>query len=193
VADAAELIKHTGRFYDRYAETHKASPAGGAGLRNGSGKSLGTFGGGYCPNCRAAGTSSATAAEGHPRAELFATALSPRGRQQERSRTFLDRTIGQGTGEGAAAAAGREVDLKELDQRCYSLLESNARLCLRLQGLGLEYAGLARELIAAEGVREIEREREGKGEGGRERERESERERGKGSDSIVLLQQETER
>lgn len=218
MADAAELIKHTGRFYDRYAETHKASIAEGTDPRNGSGKSLGTLGGGYCQNCRAAGTSSATAAEGHPGAGPSVSAPSLRGQQQESSRSFLSslgaggvkgvatgiggrcyfpetsgsapaaaagspqcwgggggessgnfleryrtcetRTVGRRTGGGGAAAAGGEVDLRELDQRCYSLLESNARLCLRLQGLGLEYAGLARELLAAGEVRVCVRERE---------------------------------
>ena len=201
VADAAELIKHTGRFYDQYTEMHKASSTGGPGnAHTGPGKSLGTFRSGYCPNCRATGAFSATAAEGQPRAEPHANATHLRGMQQalgvagstvygigigsschfaetsgtapaataaaaagsppwgsgENSRTFL----GRAGAEGAAAAAGgrrgpaREVDMRELDQRCYSLLESNARLCLRLQGLGLEYAGLVRELLrTAEEVR----------------------------------------
>lgn len=41
--------------------------------------------------------------------------------------------------------------MRELDRQCYSLLESNAQLCLKLQGLGLEYAGLTRVLLSTGG------------------------------------------
>ncbi|CAM9558824.1 unnamed protein product, partial [Scytosiphon promiscuus] len=63
---------------------------------------------------------------------------------------FLDRTVEQGT-LGADASGGFSVGadgVRKLDQRCYTLLEANARLCLRVQGLGLEFAGLSRELLA---------------------------------------------
>lgn len=42
-----------------------------------------------------------------------------------------------------------ELLLRQLDQQCYELLESNAGLCLRVQQLGLEYSGLRRDFASA--------------------------------------------
>lgn len=58
-------------------------------------------------------------------------------------------TDADGPGEQGTArldAEGGELSVKELDKRCYDLLECNARLCLRIQELGLGYSGLVREI-----------------------------------------------
>lgn len=142
MADAAELIKHTGRFYDRYSETHKANTAGGKQSPSVAGNSRG----GNAEH-NATSTSSAAAAESHPWVG------------EESSRSILRRTVELGVGTATVATASASVRrrdgcdcavgaaLKEMDHKCYSLLESNAQLCLRVQGLGLEYAGLTRELL----------------------------------------------
>lgn len=78
----------------------------------------------------------------------------PWGGEGECSGNFLGRTVEHGVAVTAAAAAAEKdgcAALRELDRQCYSLLESNAQLCLKLQGLGLEYAGLTRVLLAAGG------------------------------------------
>lgn len=69
----------------------------------------------------------------------------------ENSGSFLGRTVRRGSenvATGGAFAAPTEA-VRELDDRCYTLLEANAQLCLRLQGLALEFAGLTRELLAS--------------------------------------------
>lgn len=40
---------------------------------------------------------------------------------------------------------GNSSAVRELDERCYSLLDANAQLCLRVHGLGLQCSRLARE------------------------------------------------
>lgn len=188
MADAAALIKHTGRFYDLYSETHRATPP-----PAGDGESswilpgnLGTGeGGSFCRNCGAAPGVAVVSTPGAHKAGTFPKAGFPQGRRQsvgaggggspiypgsgsfsrtgtatasagsqawggggEKSGNFLGRTV-EHWAEAAAATAGGAAATKELDRRCYSLLESNAQLCLKLQGLGLEYAGLTRVLLAA--------------------------------------------
>lgn len=53
-----------------------------------------------------------------------------------------------GAGDAETRTAVGTASLKELDKRCYDLLESNARLCLRMQELGLAYSSLARGIAA---------------------------------------------
>ncbi|CAB1106792.1 unnamed protein product [Ectocarpus sp. CCAP 1310/34] len=185
VAEASDLIRQTGHFYDRYSETHKNA----GGDKNGDDKASEKIPGGNSSllgNDATAGRHQnrgvATAAgqsdrcEGRHRAASAGAAmersfgangsspgnpppgvfspqqLSAGGHQPWRGRedsgNCLDRTLEHRHGVGAGPA------LRELDRACYSLLESNAQLCLRLQGLGLEYAGLSRQLLAS-GAKEV--------------------------------------
>lgn len=193
VADAAALVKHTGRFYDLYSEMHKANPpCEGENLRAVPENVLGKCGGGgFCRNCGAT-TAPPNTPGGSLEPRSFAKAAFPQGYQQslgagagspsypgsgsftptatatasagfqpwgggeENSGNFFGRTVEHGAVAAAAAGKGGSAALRELDRQCYSLLESNAQLCLKLQGLGLEYAGLTRVLLAAGGeVRDI--------------------------------------
>ena len=161
VDDTASLVKLTGSFYDRYSDTHReisAAARGGAPLANAAGgfarnKIPGKFGYGYHREISFRndyGTGSGSRVVG---ADVF----EPRGanrnsagsatnqpRSAENVGSNLDRAAEYNVG-GAAGFVGTAV--RELDRRCYSLLEANAQLCLKLQGLGLEYAGLTRELL----------------------------------------------
>ncbi|CAN0083794.1 unnamed protein product [Ectocarpus sp. 12 AP-2014] len=180
VAEASDLIRQTGHFYDRYSETHKnvggekigddkASekvPGGNSGLL-GNDATAGRYqnrgaatGAGQSDRCegghRAASAGAAIersfgangCSAGDPPPGVFSPKQLPtRGHQPWRGRedsgNFLDRTLEYRHGVGTGPA------LRELDRACYSLLESNAHLCLRLQGLGLEYAGLIRQRMAS--------------------------------------------
>lgn len=169
VADTAGLVKLTGSFYDRYSDTHRAravpaTAAAGAvppvvvgadgGLAGNKfprkfiygsrretefGDNYGTDGGSHAMG--GAGGANRHDASGNSGASAM---LNPP-QSAETSRNNLDRTAEYGAGRTHAGFDGAAV--RELDRRCYSLLEANAQLCLRLQGLGLEYAGLTRELL----------------------------------------------
>lgn len=158
VSDTGALIKQTGIFYDRYSATHRdntadvaayssslrnVDPAPGAKDSHGapveSGRrDIGEHRLGINTKPNAVDKVSATATDWAKRVEVA--------RQEEKTRNFLDRTVEAGAAGGGAGAK----ELQELDRQCYSLLESNAQLCLRLQGLGLDYTGLARRLAAEE-------------------------------------------
>ncbi|CAM9505793.1 unnamed protein product [Ectocarpus sp. 12 AP-2014] len=180
VAEASDLVRRTGHFYDRYSETHKNAggektgddkvsekvPGGNSsllgndataelyqnrGAATGAGQSDRWEGGHRAASAGAAiersfGANGCSA--GDPPPSVFSTQQLPAGghqpwRGREDSENFLDRTLEYRHGVGTGPA------LRELDRACYSLLESNAQLCLRLQGLGLEYAGLIRQLMAS--------------------------------------------
>lgn len=181
LADATALVKHTGRFYDRYSETHKTANPSREGGNSGTipGNVLGKGGDGGCRHCGAGAGSSNPRPSAKPafpqgnQQSLGVGASSPthhgsgsfaptatattspcshawRG-EEERSGNFLTRTVEHGATVAAAVGKGGGAALRELDCQCYSLLESNAQLCLKLQGLGLEYAGLTRMLLATGG------------------------------------------
>eukprot|EP00903_Cladosiphon_okamuranus_P018583 g17106.t1 len=183
LADAAALVKDTGRFFDRYSETHKeVNPSGEGTLPRAIPGSVPGKGGdcGFCRHCGASagssnprpgakpafpqayqqslgvGVSSPTYHGSGSFAQTATATASPwsqpwRG-EEERSRNFLAQTVEHGATTAAAAVGnGGGSALRELDRQCYSLLESNAQLCLKLQGLGLEYAGLTRVLLATGG------------------------------------------
>lgn len=179
VAEASDLIRRTGHFYDRYSETHKNAggekngdeasekiPGGNSnllgndatagryqnrGAATGAGQSDRCEGGHRAASAGAAiersfGANGCSPGDAPP--GVFSPQQLPAGghqpwRGREDSGNFLDRTLEHRHGVGTGPA------LRELDRACYSLLESNAQLCLRLQGLGLEYAGLTRELMAS--------------------------------------------
>lgn len=175
VTDTAGLVKLTGSFYDRYSDTHRARAAASTAAAGAvppvvisadggfaGNKFLRKFGYGYHRETDFGGdygTDSGSHAVGGARG-----AMGPRGakrydasdisgasamlnppRSVENSGNNLDRTAEYGAGRAHAGFDGAAV--RELDRRCYSLLEANAQLCLRLQGLGLEYAGLTREML----------------------------------------------
>lgn len=179
VAETSDLIKRTGHFYDRYSETHKNAGGDKSGEEDVSGKIPGgnsllgndaaTASGWYQNRGASTGTGQSDRCEGRHRCErsfgangcsrgdpsvLSTEQLPAEGRHPRRGRedsgNFLDRTLEEQQWDGVGAGPA----LRELDRACYSLLESNAQLCLRLQGLGLEYAGLTRELMAS-GDREV--------------------------------------
>ncbi|CAN0219457.1 unnamed protein product, partial [Ectocarpus sp. 8 AP-2014] len=179
VAEASDLIRRTGHFYDRYSETHKNAggekdgddeasekiPGGNSGLLDATagryqnrGAATGAGQSGRCEGRHRAASAGAAIersfgakgrSPGDPPPGVFSPQQLPAGgghqpwRGREDSGNFLDRPLEHRHWVGTGPA------LRELDRACYSLLESNAQLCLRLQGLGLEYAGLTRELMAS--------------------------------------------
>lgn len=143
VADAAALIKETGRFYDLYSETHRAAQctlatstapaiAHAVGSQDGHVGGV-TVSGKYTSRC----TATSHGLDGVKNGINRFTA-TPAG----------SRSSGGVSEEGAGVGKRFFVVSKELDKRCYDLLESNARLCLRLQSLGLEYSSLRREITS---------------------------------------------
>lgn len=172
VADTAGLVKLTGSFYDRYADTHRAIGAA-AGAAAAAAPAAGVDGGvagnklprkfcyGYQRETEVGDSYGigplfgANSGRRYSRGHLNAAASTTNQPCfAENSRNNLDRTAEHGLGvgvgvNGASAGFGFDygTEVRDLDRRCYSLLEANAQLCLKLQGLGLEYAGLTRELL----------------------------------------------
>lgn len=135
VSDTAGLIKQTGIFYDLYSATHRENTAA------------------TTDGHRLFINSKPNTAENTPTAterEWAKRRVEGGARPEENARNFLGRTVEAGGVDAAAGGAGAggagAKELQELDKRCYSLLDSNAQLCLRLQELGLDYTGLARQL-----------------------------------------------
>ena len=158
VDDTTALIKLTGAFYDRYSETHRwESLVSGGGAQN---STITTS----CPTGRyfARGdvdedpTASASATNPRRSNSHPLPGEQPSGVDASNGASY-GREGGDPSRSGfskrAVGVTGRapygQRSLKELDQRCYDLLESNARLCLRLQALGLEYTGLTRDLLVS--------------------------------------------
>lgn len=143
VADTKVLIKLTGAFFDRYSETH----------RRGDTAQDRSCCHPQSQDCRGVERSAVAACNvaannaGHSLAVPCPKRKHPFSVEGGNKMRTNDWEGGGRRSRGTILeCTGGDGVVQELDRRCYGLLESNSRLCLRVQALGLEYSVLAREL-----------------------------------------------
>lgn len=143
VADTKVLINLTGAFFDRYSETHRRGDA--AQYSSCCPSQSRDFRGVERSGVAACNVAANNA--GHSIAIPCPKRKHPFCFESRNKMPTSDWERGDRRSWGSILeCTGGDGAVQELGRRCYGLLESNSRLCLRVQKLGLEYSVLAREL-----------------------------------------------